>query len=167
MVQTEVLLWDAPLPVRYEASVTLPGEGISFPAGDRLRLPHSSACHRGGTVTLTGFADYAGNNITARVMDTEEEGRVLIFPPGTFVSAGEEPETDSHASFVFDGTAAEVLVPFPYDKIYPAYLAAMIDFAHGEFSRCQNSMALFNSHFKSYQKWYARVYAPADQNREE
>ena len=50
----------------------------------------------------------------------------------------------------------------PFDKLYPAYLAAMIDFANGEYDRYQATAAMFNSHFGDYMRWYAQTVRPAD-----
>ncbi len=57
--------------------------------------------------------------------------------------------------------AVEMLVKPPHDKLYCAYLCAMIDFANGEYGRYHNSMELFNTYFSEYQRWYARTYDPA------
>lgn len=56
----------------------------------------------------------------------------------------------------------ELLAKAPHDKIYYNYLCAMIDFANGEYSKYQNSMAMFNTVFSEYMRWYATNYHPAD-----
>lgn len=56
----------------------------------------------------------------------------------------------------------ELLVSPPHDKIYWTYLTAMIDFANGEYSKYQNTMQLFNSHFEEFMCWYANHFRPAD-----
>jgi len=56
----------------------------------------------------------------------------------------------------------ELLAGAPHDKIYGAYICAMIDFANGEYSKYQNSMEMFNSFFGEYMRWYASRYRPAD-----
>lgn len=56
----------------------------------------------------------------------------------------------------------ELLAKPPHDKIYWAYLAALIDFANGEYNKYQNTMQLFNSYFGEYMRWYALHYRPAD-----
>lgn len=56
----------------------------------------------------------------------------------------------------------ELLVGFPYDKIYVPYLMAMIDFANGEYDRYQNDKAIFDGFYGEYVRWFARVYKPAD-----
>ena len=50
----------------------------------------------------------------------------------------------------------EMLVPFPYDRLYWQWLLAMIDFAHGEYSSYQNSMQAVNQSIKEYHAWYMR-----------
>ena len=59
-----------------------------------------------------------------------------------------------------------LLVDPPHDKLYRAYLSAMIDFANGEYDKYQNSMQVFNAHFGEFQRWYANVYQPADAHME-
>ena len=58
----------------------------------------------------------------------------------------------------------ELLAPFPHDKVYWMYLCAMLDFANGEYSKYQNSMAMFNAAYGEYEKWHMRgtavTYAP-------
>lgn len=56
----------------------------------------------------------------------------------------------------------ELLVKPPHDKLYWAYLTALIDFANGEYLKYQNTLQMFNSHFGEYMRWYASRYRPAD-----
>ena len=56
----------------------------------------------------------------------------------------------------------ELLAAPPHDKVYWTYLAAMIDFANGEYNRYQNTVQLFNAHYGEYMRWYANRYRPAD-----
>ena len=56
----------------------------------------------------------------------------------------------------------ELLAKPPHDKIYWAYLTALIDFANGEYNKYQNTMQLSNSYFGEYMRWYALHYRPAD-----
>ena len=54
----------------------------------------------------------------------------------------------------------------PHDKIYWAYLTAMIDFANGEYNKYQNTMQMFNSFFGEFMRWFALNYRPADTHEE-
>lgn len=54
-----------------------------------------------------------------------------------------------------------LLVAPPHDKLYPRYLAAMIDFANGEYSKYQNSMVMFNAAWDEFAKWRRRNHMPA------
>lgn len=49
-------------------------------------------------------------------------------------------------------------VPPPFDKLYPAYLTAMIDFANGEYDKFQNSREIYNAAVDEYAKWYIRTH---------
>lgn len=59
-----------------------------------------------------------------------------------------------------------LLVEPPHDKIYWAYLTAMIDFANGEYNKYQNTMQMFNSFFGEFMRWFATNYRPADTHEE-
>lgn len=61
----------------------------------------------------------------------------------------------THANF-------EMLVKAPHDKLYRAYLCAMVDFSNGEYNKYQNTMQLFNAYFGEYMRWYASRISPAD-----
>lgn len=50
----------------------------------------------------------------------------------------------------------ELMVKPPHDKLYPAYIVAMIDYANGEYDRYANSMVMFNSHWEEYIRWLGR-----------
>ena len=56
----------------------------------------------------------------------------------------------------------ELLVKPPHDKLYTAYLYAMIDFANGEYNKYQNTMKIFNAHFGEFMRYFAERYRPAD-----
>lgn len=56
----------------------------------------------------------------------------------------------------------ELLVRPPHDKIYLAYLIAMIDFTNGEYNKYANTVQMFNTHLSEYAAWFQRTYRPAD-----
>ncbi len=85
----------------------------------------------------------------------EAEGMVQT---NVFLLAPEEIIT---YDFEHDGEA-ELLVRPPHDKIYAAYLAAMIDFANGEYNKYQNTYQMFNAHYRELMNWFATNYRPAD-----
>ena len=58
--------------------------------------------------------------------------------------------------------AASLLLPAAWRRLYTAYLTAMMDFALGEFSHYENSMAQYNAALAELGAWYAREYAPAE-----
>ena len=63
------------------------------------------------------------------------------------------PETD---------LSTELLLRSPHDKVYRTYLAAMIDYANGEYNRYANTVEVFNMEFAELSCWYADKYRPAD-----
>lgn len=54
----------------------------------------------------------------------------------------------------------ELLVSEPHCEIYPLFLVAMIDFYNQDIEAYENAMALFNSEFDIYAKWYIRTHMP-------
>ena len=55
---------------------------------------------------------------------------------------------DDCRSYTFERDADTVLLAKPpHDKLYWAYLSAMVDFGNGEYEKYQNTMQLFNSHY--------------------
>lgn len=61
-----------------------------------------------------------------------------------------------------DGENTKLLVKPPHDKLYIAYLAAMIDFANGEYDRYANTIEQFNAYYREYHRWYFSRFHPAD-----
>lgn len=59
-----------------------------------------------------------------------------------------------------DGLEHEPLVGFPYEEVYLHYLEAKIDYANGEYSDYQNSMAAFNAVYSSFSNWFLNTYDP-------
>ena len=61
-----------------------------------------------------------------------------------------------------DSDTFKLLIVGPHQKIYPAYLVAMIDFANGEYNRYANTLEMFNAHFTELQMWHRQYAGPAD-----
>ena len=71
-------------------------------------------------------------------------------PPAPF--CGYDGDTE------LQGTA--LLVPWPYDELYPRYLAMRLDLEHGELDRYNNDAAAFNRLWQSYAASYNRAHSP-------
>ena len=54
----------------------------------------------------------------------------------------------------------ELLIPWPYDELYPRYLVMRIDLEHGEVERYNNDAAAFNRLWQSYAAHYNRTHFP-------
>ena len=54
----------------------------------------------------------------------------------------------------------ELLVPHPYDDVYRYWLEAQIDYANGEYTKYNNSMAMFNEAYSAYQRHYHKAHMP-------
>lgn len=55
-----------------------------------------------------------------------------------------------------------LLLPEVWQRLYSAYLAAMIDLANGEYTKYSNAMALYNGQVQEFAAWYAENFRPAD-----
>ncbi len=56
--------------------------------------------------------------------------------------------------------STELLVPKPYEDVYIRYLEMQIDYANNEYGKYNNSMAMFDSAYSAYQKYYNRDHMP-------
>jgi len=61
-----------------------------------------------------------------------------------------------------DDAEAELLVPFPWDKLYVHYLEAMTYYTNGEYDRYANAYAMYNTAEKDYRQWFTRNNLPID-----
>ena len=56
---------------------------------------------------------------------------------------------------------AEPLVTYPHQGLLRLWLETMIDKDHGEYSKYQNTIALFNAAYENFVNWFTRTYRPA------
>ena len=57
--------------------------------------------------------------------------------------------------------STQLLVPWPYDELYPRYLVMRLDLEHGELDRYNNDAALFNRLCQRFAAHYNRVHRAA------
>ncbi|MBP3577706.1 MAG: hypothetical protein J6K15_06315 [Lachnospiraceae bacterium] len=73
----------------------------------------------------------------------------------------EEEETqEAFTGYSPDRLTDKLLVPFPHDELYVAYLKAKIDEENGDTAQYNNSAATFNGMLQDYQKYYNRTHMP-------
>ena len=58
--------------------------------------------------------------------------------------------------------STRLLVPYPYDELYPLYLLMRIDLEHGETARGNNDAASFNRLWQSFAAWFCRTHSPGE-----
>lgn len=61
-------------------------------------------------------------------------------------------------SYENDAETELILTP-PHTKLYGYYLVAMIDFAHGEYQKYENTMKMYNACLDEYAKWFIRTHS--------
>lgn len=64
--------------------------------------------------------------------------------------------------YEMDNLDDELIAKPPHDKIYIAYLAAMIDYANNEYNKYANTISVFQSYYNEFHKWYFDRIRPAD-----
>lgn len=166
LIWTEIFLL-APQEFRpYVMSASYTAEGICFPESDlvRLKSPLPDEFSVGGLLKLTAGngSIYAANSGSAKYrIDGISADGCEIRVHADFPATGREEDT-ADWTLAFDGSQAVLMVRPPHDKIYAAYLTAMIDYANGEYNKYQNTMQMFNGYWGEYARWYARNFRPAD-----
>ena len=61
---------------------------------------------------------------------------------------------------VWPETDPELLMPFPHDDLYVAYLCAQIDFFNMEMDLYQNDMIVYNNAMSEARAWWRRHHIP-------
>lgn len=87
--------------------------------------------------------------VKKEIIDTHKGGEEIEF-------TGYDETTDRQT---------ELLVPSPYDEIYPRWLEAQIDYANAEYGRFNNSMTMFNASFGGFANYYNRKHLPLGVSR--
>ena len=100
------------------------------------------------------WLSYLDASIKAQIIDTHEAEIVV-----------EEEETEKIEEvkglpYSCDRLTDELLVPFPYDELYTAYLKAKIDEENGETVRYNNTASTFNTLLSEYARAYNREHMP-------
>jgi len=65
----------------------------------------------------------------------------------------------------YDYLQEELAIPAPYNKIYPAYLRAMIHYANAEPDRYNMDIQLFNQSWHELCVWFGQDYDSSDRHR--
>lgn len=59
----------------------------------------------------------------------------------------------------------EMLVAVPYERIYPLWLFAMVDYHNNDLQRYNASAAMFEQVYGEYRAWYNRMHMPLQPTR--
>ena len=175
MVTTEVMLLRPGEFRPYVLAASFQATGICFPTGNLIRFkePVPDEFSVGGMLTLTVDESthdslYFENSAAASGI-FQHRIRAISADGCEITLDAEFPETGIDEdpalwTLTFDGREIELLVRPPHDKIYAAYVEAMIDFANGEYTKYQNTYSLFNGHWGEFCRWYSRNFRPADRD---
>lgn len=75
---------------------------------------------------------------------------------------GYDGRYDDFEGYSEEKLSVTLIVPFPYDKLYPEYLKMMIDKENGETQRYNNSARSYNTYMTEYRKYYNKTHMPID-----
>lgn len=78
---------------------------------------------------------------------------------------GYDKRYDLFDGYTEDKLSVALIVPSPYDRLYPEYLKMKIDGENGETAKYNNSAALYNSYLMDYRKYYNKTHMPLDATR--
>ena len=78
---------------------------------------------------------------------------------------GYDGRYDEFTGYSEEKTSVALIVPSPYDQLYPAYLKMKIDGENGETARYNNSAAEFNAYMMEYRKYYHKTHMPLDKDK--
>lgn len=53
-----------------------------------------------------------------------------------------------------------LLAPAPYDDVYVKWLEAQIDYSNGELAKFNNSIAMYNTAYSAFERYYNRTHMP-------
>ena len=73
---------------------------------------------------------------------------------------GYDGRYDDFEGYTEDKLSVPLIVPSPYDRLYPQYIKMMIDSENGETARYNNSSALYNTYLNEYKKYYNKTHMP-------
>lgn len=68
----------------------------------------------------------------------------------------------------YSGTAStgtELLIPDPYSAVYLSWLASRIDYYNAEFTRFDNTAAVYNTEYQAAANYWNREHLPLQKNR--
>ena len=82
--------------------------------------------------------------IKSEIIDTHEGGENVVFE-------GYSEDAD---------LTTPLLVEAPYDDIYLRWLETQIDYSNGEYGKYNNSIAMYNTAYSAYARFYNRTHMP-------
>lgn len=106
------------------------------------------------------WLSYLDASIKAQIIDTHEEEIVETVEETETSEETENIEEVKGLPYSCDRLTDELLVPFPYDELYMAYLKAKIDEENGETVRYNNTASSFNTLLSEFARAYNREHMP-------
>lgn len=81
------------------------------------------------------------------------------------IQTHENPENIKFTPYTADDFGKQLLVPFPYDKLYIPYLFAKVAEAYGETEDYNNHLASYEKYLREFRGYWNKKYMPLDPTR--
>jgi hypothetical protein len=91
-----------------------------------------------------GWLDTLDRTVKGKIIDTHEGAEAVKFE-------GYTEDTD---------LSTQLLIPAPYDEVYVFWLESKIDYSNGEYGRYNNTVAMFNTAYAEFDRYYNRTHMP-------
>lgn len=155
-VQSEIMMLALPECRKYFPDKSYELSGMRFTDDHTLELPSPIRAHVGGFITLTEM-EPSGNEITgAKILNISDGGKTITFAAETF----DEGEADG--KLTFKGMDTEMIVPYPYERLYGTWLLVKISEHLEESNQDANATAKFLDDWNIFAAFWAEAYRPAD-----
>ena len=76
------------------------------------------------------------------------------------ISTHENPEQIVFQKYDPSNLDSELLIPFPYDKVYISYLKMRVSEAYGDSEEYNNAVYLFNNQMEEFKAYWNRTHRP-------
>lgn len=100
------------------------------------------------------------NSLRPNTFSDEQKSDWLMVLEGQVAEMMQKPLPTKDYPDVLKNT---LLMPYPYDNIYPLYLAAIIDFYNQELTLYQNDSVVFEEAKRDAFAWYRRNNMPSSE----
>lgn len=115
------------------------------------------AIFTGNTVSFPDIVDFREGE-TVTIGDAEAVILGVSFDRLTWTLDRELPEGERDVAIAADRSGDKLMVEWPFDKLYPEYVGARIDYANRDYDAYHNTMTVYNTFLDEFARWFKRIY---------